>query len=112
RGSLPIPFLAFPKKLELTRNCIGEPVEAKTRAAAPFGTAAQTTTEPARLELGRNVVEGRVELGADTLHRANRRNRNQSRNQTIFNGGRALCIPKKFHQLGHLWSPIRRVQTR
>src|SRR6476661_7064301 len=88
------------------------PQTPKSKAAAPFGTAAQTTTEPARLELGRNVVEGRVELGADTLHRTNSRNRNQGRDQTIFDGGRALCISKKFNKLGHLWSPIRHFQTR
>src|SRR4029078_198790 len=109
---LPVPAPTFPKQLEMTRSCIAECApRLKTRAAAPSDTHAQTTTEPAGLELVRNVVEGRVELGADALHRANRRNRNQRRDQTIFNGGRALCIPKKFHQLGHLWSPIRRVQT-
>src|SRR5258708_4737842 len=42
-----------------------------TKRRRLWGAAACTTTEPAGLELVRNVVEGRVELVADALHRAN-----------------------------------------
>jgi hypothetical protein len=82
-----------------------------SEATAPFDAAAHATTEPAGLELVRNVVEGRVELGADALHRANCRNGNKGGDQTIFDRGRALSVPQKFHELDHLWSPTWHVQN-
>ena len=44
------------------------------------------------LERVRNVIEGRAQLVADVLHGGNRGNGDQSGDQTIFDGGRALRV--------------------
>jgi len=41
----------------------------------------------------RDVVEGRIQLVADTLHGSDASNGNQSGNQAIFDRGCALVIP-------------------
>ena len=43
----------------------------KTKAAAPFGTAAREALSLESLELVRHVVEGRAQLRADVLHVVN-----------------------------------------
>src|SRR5205814_285294 len=53
----------------------------------------------------RDVVERRVQLGADALHRANRRNGDESGDQAVLNGGRAFAILNQLQKLGHLRSP-------
>src|SRR5438105_7824054 len=57
------------------------------------------------VQLARNVVERRVELVTDALHRTDGGNGNQGRDQAIFNGRRALGVLQQLHKLGHLWSP-------
>jgi hypothetical protein len=56
-------------------------------------------------EVVRNVIEGRVQLVADALHRCNRGNGNESGNQAVLDRGRALRIFNQLQKLGHLWSP-------
>src|SRR6185312_1219935 len=53
----------------------------------------------------RHVVERGVQLVADALHRTDRRNGDESRDQTIFNGGRALFVLNQLQKLRHLRSP-------
>jgi len=48
-----------------------------------------------------NAREGRVELGAQSLHGSNDRNRNASGDESIFNGGRAVLVPQKLEDVGH-----------
>jgi hypothetical protein len=47
----------------------------------------------------RHVVERRVQLVADALHRANRRNGDEERDQAVLNGGRTLLILISFRNL-------------
>jgi hypothetical protein len=56
----------------------------------------------AALEVASDVVEGVVELVADALHRADRRNGDEGGNQAIFDGSRALLVPKQLCELGHV----------
>jgi len=57
------------------------------------------------LKLVRDVGECRAELGADALHRANGGDGDQRRDETIFNGRRALLVLNQLHELGHFRSP-------
>src|SRR6185295_1145629 len=54
------------------------------------------------LEDGRNVIEGRTQLRTDAGHRANGGDGDEGRDQTIFDGGRALFILNQPEKLGHL----------
>src|SRR5580765_8346349 len=69
----------------------------KKEAAAPKGTAAllRMTERSVLAERVRHVVERRVQLVADALHRANRRNGDKSGNQAILNGSRTFFILKQ-----------------
>src|SRR5690242_6326012 len=69
------------------------------------GAAAHLHHEPSLAEVVRNVVEGRVQLVADALHRGNGGNGDQSGNQAVLNRGRALRILDQLQELGHLRSP-------
>jgi len=53
----------------------------------------------------RDVVERRVQLVADTLHRADGGNGNERSDQAIFNGRRAFFVLQQLQHLRHLWSP-------
>ena len=71
------------------RRCDGD----KTKAAAPFGTAARYSNyERVLAEVVRHVVERRVQLVADALHRANGRNGDESGDQAVLDGGRTLFV--------------------
>ena len=61
---------------------------AGTETAAPFSTAASFASRTRLVQAVRHVIECRVQLVADALHRANRRNGNQGRNQ--WADGRSL----------------------
>src|SRR5207237_9759692 len=75
---------------------------AKAKAAAPFSAAAPELKRLRRLaEVVRNVVERRVQLVADALHRANRRNGDESCNQAVLDGGRALFVTDQLKKLAH-----------
>src|SRR5205085_6363661 len=75
---------------------------AKTKAAAPFGTAALLFERLRVLaEVVRHVVERRVQLVADALHRANRRNGDESCDQAVLDGGRALLVLDQLQKLAH-----------
>ena len=81
----------------------------KTKAAAPFGTAARTLQELERVlvQVVRHVVERRVQLVADALHRANRRNGDESCDQAVFNGRCTLAVVHQLDEaLEHFWSPV------
>jgi len=58
-----------------------------------------------RLELVRNVVEGRAELRADALHRSDSGNGDQRRNQAVLDGRRALRIFDQVQKLAHGHAP-------
>src|SRR5205085_8609381 len=74
----------------------------KTKAAAPFSTAAPELKRLRRLaEVVRHVVERRVQLVADALHRANRRNGDESGDQAVLNGGRTLFVLNQLEKLAH-----------
>src|SRR5205814_7682366 len=49
----------------------------------------------------RNVVERRIQLGADALHRANRRNGDESGDQAVLNGGRTFRVTDQLNELSH-----------
>ena len=53
----------------------------------------------------RDVVERRVELVANALHRANGSDGNQSCDEAVFNGGRALLVLNQLQKVDHLRSP-------
>src|SRR6185312_3723252 len=53
----------------------------------------------------RNVVERRIQLVADALHRADGGDGNQSGDQAVFDGGRALVVLNQLQKLDHLRSP-------
>src|SRR5438309_11984227 len=57
-------------------------------------------------EVVRNVVEGRVQLVADALHRCNSGNGNERGDQAVLDRGRTLRILNQVQKFGHLWSPI------
>src|SRR5215213_9347481 len=57
------------------------------------------------LELGRNVVEGRAQLRTDAGHRANRRNGDESSDQTVFDGRRTLLVLNQLEKLAHGLAP-------
>src|SRR6476469_5827493 len=61
------------------------------RFELPFGLA----------EVVRNVVEGRVQLVADALHRANGSNSDKSGDQAILDGGRTLFVTNQLQKLAH-----------
>jgi hypothetical protein len=45
--------------------------------------------------LGRDIIEGRVEFGAEAVHDRDNRNRNTGCNQTVFDGGAPDSFFKK-----------------
>src|SRR5437764_7982719 len=55
-------------------------------------------------EVVRNVVEGRVQLVADALHRSNSGNGNEGGNQAVLNRSRTLRILDQLEKLDHLRS--------
>src|SRR6478672_1767425 len=79
--------------------------ELKTKAAASFDAAARKfplwELFLARRQVVRHVVERRVQLVADALHRANRRNGDESGDQTVLDRGRTLVIPNQLQKLAH-----------
>src|SRR5262245_9651861 len=77
---------------------------AHTKKAAARCRAAASWCLRTGLERVRNVVEGRAQLGANARHGANSGNGDQSSDQTIFDGGRALLVLQHLKNLGHLWS--------
>src|SRR6185295_18153115 len=78
----------------------------KTKSAAPSGTGARTRrTKGDLVQVVRHVVERRVQLVADALHRANRRNGDQSSDETVLNGGRTLFIANQLQKLAHGLAP-------
>jgi hypothetical protein len=91
-------------------SLLDDVVPRKKRAAAPFDTAASPSPSVLAVELSRNVVERVVERFANALHRTDGGNGNQSSDQTILDGGRALLILQKLYELGHFWSPIKLIQ--
>ena len=64
-----------------------------------------STTRLVLAEVVRDVVEGRVELVADALHRGNGGNSDQRGNQAVLDGGRTLRIFDQLQELGHFRSP-------
>src|SRR5256885_13211927 len=68
--------------------------------------AAYSTHKKLLAEVVRNVVERRVQLVADALHRSNGGNGDQSGDQAVLNRGRALGIFYQLQKLAHLRSPI------
>jgi hypothetical protein len=50
----------------------------------------------------RNVVERRIQLVADALHGTDRGDRDESGDEAVFDGRRALFVLKKLQKLGHL----------
>ncbi len=63
------------------------------------------SSEKILLEAARHVVERAAQLGADVGHRANGRNGNESGNQAVLNGGRALLIFDQLQKLAHGLTP-------
>src|SRR3954454_498440 len=59
------------------------------------------TNERLLAEVVRNVVEGRVQLVADALHRSNRGNGNQRGDQAVLDRGRTLAIFDQLQKLAH-----------
>src|SRR6476620_11588873 len=55
----------------------------------------------------RNVVEGRVQLVADALHRGNGSNSDKRGDQAVLNRSRALRIFNQLQKLDHLRSPMK-----
>src|SRR6478672_253552 len=82
--------------------------QAQKKAAAPEGHRRQRLNRDRLLaEAVRNVVEGRVQLVADALHRSNSGNGDQRGNQAVLNRGRTLRIFDQLNELHHLRSPDR-----
>src|SRR6476661_9856713 len=76
--------------------------QAQKKAAAPEGHRRQRLNRDRLLaEVVRNVVEGRVQLVADALHRSNSGNSDQGRNQAVLNRGRTLRIFDQLDELAH-----------
>src|SRR5437868_3687416 len=74
------------------------------KAAAPFPAPPPRFRNCARLrarQVIRYVVERRVQLVTDALHRANRRNGDESGDQAVLDGGRALFVTNEFQKLAH-----------
>src|SRR3954451_22423833 len=83
------------------------------RAAAPFGTAAHHSTRCSLVKRVRDVVESGIQLVADALHGTDRGNGNESCDQTVFNGGRALTIFNQLQKPAHVHlRPRDTIQTR
>src|SRR5919112_5507621 len=55
----------------------------------------------ARRQVVRHVVERRVQLVADALHRANGGNSDKSGNQAVLNRGRTLFVTDQLQKLAH-----------
>jgi hypothetical protein len=81
-------------------------IDGQKESGDAVGAAARPSRDPFLVERVRDVVEGRVQLVADALHRTNGGDGNQRCDQTIFNGSRAFFVLKELHKLGHHWSPI------
>lgn len=73
-------------------------------------TGAMAPAEP--LERVRNVAERRVQLGANALQCADRRNGDERRDQTVFDGRRALVVLDQLQKLEHVPLPDGRRQLR
>jgi len=72
----------------------------------PLKGAAALPPQPEPLvQVVRNVIEGRVELVADALHCADRRNGNQRGDEAILDSRRALDILQKLQKFRHFRSP-------
>jgi hypothetical protein len=54
----------------------------------------------------RNVVERRVQLRADTLHRADGRNGDERGDQAVFDRGRTLGVSDEFDKAAHIIVPF------
>src|SRR5437764_705085 len=70
------------------------------------------SSEKVLLEAGRHVLERARQLGADVGHRANGCNGNESGDQAVLNGGRALLIFDQLQKLAHGLTPWFQAQRR
>src|SRR4051795_826743 len=77
----------------------GKLTKKRRRLSAPPPELTRTKSDLAQVV--RHVVERRVQLVADALHRANRRNGDQSSDETVFDRGRTLRIANQFDELAH-----------
>src|SRR4051794_23827852 len=103
----------IPLRRSSARKTLKNALQAQTKAAAPFDTAARTRrTKGDLVQVVRHVVERRVQLVADALHRANRRNGDQSSDETVFNRGRTLFIANQLEKLAHGLAPWFQVPRR
>src|SRR4051794_2818987 len=92
----------IPLRRSNARKTLKNALQAQTKAAAPFDTAARTYRTKGNLaQVVRHVVERRVQLVADALHRANRRNGDESGNQAVLDGGRTLLVLDQLQKLAH-----------
>src|SRR4029079_16427931 len=64
-----------------------------------------STTRLVLAEVVRDVVEGRVQLVADALHRSDRGNSDQGRNQAVLDRGRTLRIFDQLQKLANGLTP-------
>src|SRR6185437_783576 len=81
---------------------VGQTKEKRRRPKAPPPLPPQLERLVERI---RNVVERRIQLVADALHRADGGDGNQSGDQAVFDGGRALVVLNQLQKLDHLRSP-------
>src|SRR5579884_1324501 len=84
--------------------------ESKARRRRPSAPPPRPSHQGVLAEVVRNVVERVVQRVADAAHRTDGGNGDQGRDQTILDGGRTLLILQHLHELGHVWSPVRRFQ--
>src|SRR5206468_11591990 len=82
--------------------------ERKGKAAAPTRRRFPLTSERLLAEVVRHVVEGRVQLVADALHRSNRGDGDQRGNQAVLNRSCTLRILNQLQKLRHARLPYAR----
>src|SRR3569833_272950 len=58
-----------------------------------------------RFQRVRDVAECLADVRADRAHRANRGDRDESRDQAVFNGSRALVVLNQLEKLRHILAP-------
>src|SRR3954464_14733021 len=86
----------------------------RKKAAAEPGPAAALRVRLERrlaVHLGRDVVEGRAEAGADILHGGNGGDGDQRGDQAILDGGGALLIADDFANEAHFRSPVVKLRS-
>jgi hypothetical protein len=62
----------------------------------------QPRRRPKGLQIGRNRIEDRAQIGADEAESRDGGNRNQRRDQTVLNRGRAAFVMNELGEDGHL----------